>query len=91
MNEIKNPVPLPDPSKEALDVGHLALKVLLMLTTPTCSCLCGIGQSVFGSTQHYVETRPPVIWTGKNEYGRVEIWVDGWWKGKKMKQPKKVF
>ena len=24
----------------------------------------------------YVETRPPVIWTGKNEYGRVEIWVD---------------
>ena len=25
----------------------------------------------------YVETRPPVIWTGKNEYGRVEIWVDG--------------
>ena len=25
----------------------------------------------------YVETRPPIIWTGKNEYGRVEIWVDG--------------
>ena len=30
----------------------------------------------------YVETRPPVIWTGKNEYGRVEIWVDGY----KMKE-----
>ena len=27
--------------------------------------------------QLYVETRPPVIWTGKNEYGQVEIWVDG--------------
>ena len=24
----------------------------------------------------YVETRPPVIRTGKNEYGRAEIWVD---------------
>ena len=23
----------------------------------------------------YVETRPPVIWTGKNECGRVETWV----------------
>ena len=30
-----------------------------------------------------------VIWTGKNEYGRVEIWVDGWWTGKKMKEQKK--
>ena len=26
----------------------------------------------------YVETRPPVIWMGKNEYGQVEIWVDGY-------------
>ena len=26
---------------------------------------------------------------GKNEYGRVEIWVDGWWTGKKMKEKKK--
>ena len=25
----------------------------------------------------YLETRPPVIWTGKNEYGRVEIWRTG--------------
>ena len=24
------------------------------------------------------KTCPPVIWTGKNEYGRVEIWVDGY-------------
>ena len=31
----------------------------------------------------YVETRPPFIWTGKNEYRRVEIWVDGCWMGKK--------
>ena len=26
---------------------------------------------------------------GKNEYGRVEIWVDGWWMGKKMKEQKR--
>ena len=25
----------------------------------------------------YIETRSPVICTGKNEFGRVEIWVDG--------------
>ena len=25
---------------------------------------------------------------GKNLYGLVEIWVDGWWTGKKMKEPK---
>ena len=25
---------------------------------------------------------------GKNEYGWVEIWVDGWWKGKKIKEQK---
>ena len=25
---------------------------------------------------------------GKNEYGRVEIWMDGWWTGKKMKAQK---
>ena len=25
----------------------------------------------------YVETRPPIIRTGKNEYGWAEIWVDG--------------
>ena len=28
-------------------------------------------------TELYVETRPPVIRTGKKEYGRAEIWVDG--------------
>ena len=28
-------------------------------------------------TNLYVETRPPVIRTGKNEYGCSEIWVDG--------------
>ena len=28
------------------------------------------------------------MWTGKNEYGRVEIWVDGWRTGKKMKEQK---
>ena len=28
---------------------------------------------------------------GKNKYGWVEIWVDGWWTGKKMKEQKKVF
>ena len=37
----------------------------------------------------YVETRPRVIWTGKNEYGRVEIWVDGWWMGKKRRSKKR--
>ena len=26
---------------------------------------------------------------GKNEYGRVEIWVDGWWTGKKLKEQNK--
>ena len=26
---------------------------------------------------------------GKNEYGRVEIWVDGWWMGIKMKEQKR--
>ena len=35
----------------------------------------------------YVETHPPIIWMGKNEYGRVEIW----WMGKNMKEQKKVF
>ena len=40
-------------------------------------------------TQLYAETRPPVIWTGKNCCGRVEIWVDGWWTGKNMKEQKK--
>ena len=39
----------------------------------------------------YVETRPHVIWTGKNEYGRVEIWVDGWWTGKKSDGGKNIF
>ena len=29
--------------------------------------------------------RPPVIWMGKNEYGRVEIWWTGC-AGKKMKE-----
>ena len=45
---------------------------------------------MFGWLQAYLyaETRQPVIWTGKNEYGRVEIWVDGL---KKMKEQKKVF
>ena len=28
-------------------------------------------------------------WTGKNEYEREEMWVDGWWMGKKMKEQKK--
>ena len=26
--------------------------------------------------QFYVETTPPVIWTGKTRFGRVEIWVN---------------
>ena len=26
---------------------------------------------------------------GRNEYGRVEIWVDGWWLGKKLKEQKR--
>ena len=43
-----------------------------------CACVC-----VEHSFMLYLETRPPVIWTGKNEYGRVQIWVDGWWTGKK--------
>ena len=30
----------------------------------------------------YAENRPPIIWMGKNHYGWVEIWVDGWWTGK---------
>ena len=25
----------------------------------------------------YLDTCPPVIWMGKNEYGRVEIWRTG--------------
>ena len=29
-----------------------------------------------------------IIWMGKNEYGQVEIWVDGWWTGKKLKEQK---
>ena len=39
--------------------------------------------------QLYVETRPPIIWTGKNEYGRVEILVDGLWTGKKLRSKKR--
>jgi len=35
--------------------------------------------------QPYAETRPSVIWTGKTYFGWVEIWVDGWWMGKKLK------
>ena len=27
-------------------------------------------------TELYAEIRPPIIWTGKNKYERVEIWVD---------------
>ena len=26
----------------------------------------------------YAETRPPVIWMGKNHCGQVEIWIDGY-------------
>ena len=44
-----------------------------------------VGQT---SAQLYVETCPPFIWAGKNEYGRVEIWLDGWWTGKQMKEQK---
>ena len=40
--------------------------------------------------QLYVETRPPVIWTGKNEYGWVEVWVDGQWTDKKNEGAKKA-
>ena len=36
--------------------------------------------------QLYVETRPPIIWTRKNEYGRVKIYG---WTGKKMKEQKR--
>ena len=32
----------------------------------------------------FIETRPPVIWMVKNE-----IWVDGWWTGKKVKEQKR--
>ena len=32
---------------------------------------------------------PPVIWTGKNEYGWVEIWVDRWWTDTKLKEQKR--
>ena len=31
----------------------------------------------------------PVIWTGKNHCGLVEIWVDEWWTGTKIKEQKK--
>ena len=33
---------------------------------------------------------PLVIWVGKNHCGWVEIWVDGWCTGKKMKEQKGV-
>ena len=39
--------------------------------------------------QLYIETRPPVIWTAKNHCGWVEIWVDGWWMGKKRRSTQK--
>ena len=47
-------------------------------------CITTIGQlhlwkqSTSLVAQLYVETRPSVIRTGKNEYGRAEIWVDGY-------------
>ena len=39
--------------------------------------------------QIYAETHPPVIWMGKNHCGWVEIKVDGWWMGKKIKEQKR--
>ena len=31
----------------------------------------------------------PIIRIGENEYGRAQIWVDGWWTGKNTKEPKR--
>ena len=40
-----------------------------------CNCTPQAQAPYFqGDDKH---TRLPVIWMGKNEYGRVEIWVDG--------------
>ena len=58
-------------------------KILVMFQKQHKLCITTIGQlhlwkqrTSLGA-QLYVETRPPVIRTGKNEYGRAEIWVDG--------------
>ena len=40
-------------------------------------------------SQLYIETRAPIIWTGENRCGQVEIWVNGWWTGKQMKEQNK--
>ena len=48
--------------------------------TPICHC-----QNII--VHMLVKTRPPVIWTGKNEYGRVVMWVDGWWNKKSLPKP----
>ena len=42
-----------------------------------CTCLLLFHSIIAFDTKLYAETRPPVIWMGKNSYGRVEIWVDG--------------
>ena len=44
----------------------------LLVASIWCQCHWKSGAEL------YVETRPPVIWTGKNQCGRVEIWVDRW-------------
>ena len=44
-------------------------------------CVYVLVTTYIHSPQLYVETRPPVIWTGKNKYGRVEIW----WMGNKRR------
>ena len=36
-----------------------------------------VRKGLMSKAQLYVETCPPVIWTGKNEYGQVEIWWTG--------------
>ena len=44
----------------------------------SCVWFCGLVWSGRLKVMHhvYVETRLPIIWTGEDEYGRVEIYVD---------------
>ena len=49
---------------------HQALE-RLTLTEGAVELQVGLSNSL------YAETRPPIIWTGKNRCGWVEIWVDG--------------
>ena len=68
-----------------LDTSFLWVKSILdrykchlwMEKTIVYNCQLWLEHVCFFQAQLYAETRPPVIWTGKNEYGQVEIWVDG--------------